>query len=116
MLVAFIIFFVVFTALSVLTFMGKLASFVTGGKTDDSGDPIYDEKAISKFMGIIMLLLAGSALVGLLGYIIPSAYVLIIIAPVMFIAVLIFALVYVNTDGRFLTKGARHYSRKKRDK
>ena len=104
MLVAFIIFFVVFVLLAVLTFMGKTASFVTGGKTDAEGDPIYDEKGISKFLGVIMCLLAVSALMGFLGYIIPDATWLIIAAPIMFIAVLLFALIYVNTDNRFVLK------------
>ncbi len=104
MLVAFIIFFVVFVALAVLTFMGKTASFVTGGKTDADGAPVYDEKAISKFLGVIMSLLAVSALMGFLGYIIPGATGLIIAAPIMFIAVLLFALVYFNTDDRFVIK------------
>jgi len=104
MLVAFIIFFVVFTAVAVLTFMGKTASFFTGGKVDEDGNPVYDEKGISKFMGVIMSLLAISALFGFLGYLIPRATWLIIAAPVMFIAVLLFALVYVNTDNRFVIK------------
>lgn len=112
MLVAFIIFFLMFSVIAVLTFQGKLARFVTGGKTDSSGDPIYDEKAISRFMGVVMVLLAISALVGLLGYVIPGADILIIIAPVMFIVVLIFALVYVNTEGRFLVKGGPKHRKK----
>lgn len=104
MLVAFIIFFIVFVIIAVLTFMGKTASFVTGGKTDAEGDPIYDEKAISRFLGVIMSLLAVSALMGVLGYIFPGVTWLIIAAPITFIAVLIFALVYVNTDNRFVVK------------
>lgn len=112
MLVAFIIFFVIFVTLAVLTFLGKTASFVTGGKTDKEGDPIYDEKAISKFLGVIMSLLAVSALMGFLGYIIPGATWLIIAAPTVFIAVLLFALVYVNTDNRFVIKSQGRRFRK----
>lgn len=112
MLVAFIIFFVVFVILAVLTFMGKTASFVTGDKKDTEGNPIYDEKSLSKFLGVIMSLLAVSALFGVLGYIIKSATWLIIVAPVMFIAVILFALVFVNTGNRFVLKSRGRRYRK----
>lgn len=105
MLVAFIIFFVVFVILGVLTFLGKTATFVTGGKTDENGEPMYDEKGISRFLGIIMCLLAASALMGALGYLIPSLSWMVICAPILFIAVMLFALVYINTDGRFKVNG-----------
>ncbi len=112
MLVAFIIFFVVFVTLAVLTFMGKTANLVTGGKADEQGNPVYDEKGISKFLGVIMSLLAVSALMGFLGYIIPGAAGLIIAAPIIFIAVLLFALVYFNTDDRFVVKAQGRRFRK----
>ncbi len=112
MLVAFIIFFVVFVVFAVLAFMGKTASLVTGGKKDAEGNPIYDEQSLSKFLGVIMCLLAVSALMGFLGYIIKGATWLIIAAPVMFIAVLLFALVFVNTGNRFVLKAKGRRFRK----
>lgn len=112
MLIAFIIFFVIFLVLAVLTFMGKTANLVTGGKADEQGNPVYDEKGLSKFLGVVMSLLAVSALMGFLGYIIPDAPWLIIAAPILFIAVLLFALVYVNTDDRFVIKAQGRRFRK----
>lgn len=112
MLIAFIIFFVIFLVLAVLTFMGKTANLVTGGKADEQGNPVYDEKGLSKFLGVVMSLLAVSALMGFLGYIIPDAPWLIMAAPILFIAVLLFALVYVNTDDRFVIKAQGRRFRK----
>ncbi|MBQ3073375.1 MAG: DUF3784 domain-containing protein [Ruminococcus sp.] len=104
MVVAFIIFFLIFAVLSVLSFMGKFNSLITGNKTDEEGNPVYDDKALRLFLGLVMLMLAVSALMGILGYLISSLSFLVICAPVLFVAVLIFALVYANDENRFKRK------------
>lgn len=110
MLIAFIIFFVVFVLLSVFAFLGKLNSFIISDKKNDDGEDVYDSKAAGKFLGLVMILLALSALMGVLGYLVPKLAWLVILAPIFFIAVLIFALVYVNTENRFVKKkGGRRY-------
>lgn len=110
MVVAFIIFFLIFAFLSVLSFMGKLNSLITGNKTDEEGNPVYDDKALRVFLGAVMLMLAVSALMGILGYLISGLSFLIICAPVLFVAVIIFALVYSNNENRFKrNKRGRRY-------
>ena len=104
MVVAFIIFFLIFLVLSVLSFMGKLNSLITGNKTDEEGNPVYDDRALSRFLGLVMLLLSVSALMGILGYLISGLSFLVICAPVLFVAVIIFALVYSNDTNRFKLK------------
>lgn len=104
MVVAFIIFFLIFLVLSVLSFMGKLNSLITGNKTDEDGNPIYDDKALRMFLGAVTLLLAVSALMGIIGYLVSGASFLVICAPVLFVAVIIFALVYSNDTNRFKLK------------
>lgn len=110
MLIAFIIFFVVFVVLSIFAFLGKFNSFIISEKKNDDGADAYDCKAAGRFLGIVMILLALSALMGVLGYLVAKLAWLVICAPIFFIAVLIFALVYVNTENRFLKKkGGKRY-------
>ncbi len=104
MVVAFIIFFLIFAVLSVLAFMGKLNSLITGNKTDEEGNPVYDDRALSRFLGLVMLLLAVSALMGILGYLISSLSFLVVCAPVLFVAVMVFALIFANGENRFKHK------------
>ena len=112
MLVAFILFFIMFVTLAVLTFMGKLTSLFTGDKVNEEGEPVYDNKAITRFLGRVMSVLAVSALLGMLGYMIPKLQWMVIVAPILFIAVLLFALVYVNTEDRFKAKKRRRRYRR----
>ena len=84
--------------------MGKLNSLITGNKTDEDGNPIYDDKALRMFLGAVTLLLAVSALMGIIGYLVSGASFLVICAPVLFVAVIIFALVYSNDTNRFKLK------------
>ncbi|MDO5123032.1 MAG: DUF3784 domain-containing protein [Eubacteriales bacterium] len=110
MLVAFIVFFILFVALGVITLTGRFNSFITGNKVDEEGNPVYNDKAVAEFLGIVMFMLAFSALLGALGYLIPGASFLVICAPVIFIAVMIFALVYGSKEGRFKKRRrARRY-------
>lgn len=121
MLIAFIIFFIVFIILGLLSFSGKLTGLIIGKRSNSpeegngeenstAGEPVYDEKAIDRFLGVIMLLLALSALLGVFGNGLAISW-MVIAAPILFIAVLLFALIYVNTDNRFRKdkKKARRY-------
>lgn len=112
MLFAFLIFFVMFLILGLFSFTGKFNSLLSSGKVDAEGDPVYDEKAISKFLGIVTLLLSLSAFLGVLGYTIKGAAFLVICAPVLFVGVMLFALVYSGSDQRFRTKKRRRRYRR----
>lgn len=112
MLYMFVIFFVMFLILGLFSFSGKLNSLLSSGKTDAEGDPIYDEKAISKFLGLVTLLLSLSAFFGILGFTVKGAGFLVICAPVLFLCVVIFALVYSGSDQRFRVKKRRRRYRK----
>ena len=101
MLVEFIILLVVFLILSVLSFMGKLTAFITGGRTKDNTEAIYDEKSAGNFLGVIMSLLVMATALGILGFVLTDAKWLILAAPIIFTLVLIFAIIFINTNNRF---------------
>ena len=112
MLYMFVIFFLMFLILGLFSFTGKLNSLLSNGKVDAEGDPIYDEKAISKFLGTITLLLSLSAFLGILGFTIKGAAFLVVCAPVLFVGVMVFALLYSGCDQRFrMKKRRRRYRR-----
>lgn len=102
MLIEFIILLVVFLVLSVLSFMGKLTAFITGAKARENTENIYNERAAGNFLGLIMSLLVAATAMGLLGFVITDAKWLIVAAPVVFILVLIFAIIFINTNNRFV--------------
>ena len=102
MLIEFIVLLIVFLILSVLSFMGKLTTFITGSKAKDNTEATYDEKGAGNFLGVIMSLLVVATAVGILGFVVTDAKWLIVAAPVFFILVLIFALIFINTNNRFV--------------
>lgn len=112
MLVEFIILLVVFLILSVLSFMGKLTRFITGGKTKDNTEAIYDEKGVGNFLGVVLSLLVMATALGILGFVLTDAKWLILAAPIIFILVLIFAIIFLNTNNRF----TKEYSESDEDK
>jgi len=100
--IIFAVLLVLFIVLSVLAFMGKLTAFITGSKTKDNTETIYNERGAGNFIGLIMSMLVVATAVGMLGFLIPSARWLIIAAPLFFTMVLIFAIIYINTRDRFV--------------
>ena len=101
MLVAFIILMLLFLLLSVLAFMGRLTSFIAGKSVQNNTENLYDEKGAGNFIGIIMSLLMISCAVGMLGFAAEGLRWLILAAPIVFILLLIFAIVFINTNNRF---------------
>ena len=102
MLIEFIILLVVFLVLSILAFMGKLTSFITGNKAGENKDNVYNNRSASKFIGLIMSLLVVATTLGILGFVIADAKWLIVAAPILFSLVLIFAIIFINTNNRFV--------------
>ncbi len=103
MLVAFIILMVLFLVLSILSFMGKLTVFITGKNIEKNQENTYDEKGAGNFLGIIMSLLMVSSAVGMLGFALEKMRWLILAAPIVFILLLIFAIIFINTNNRFVS-------------
>jgi len=101
-LIGFIVLLVVFIILSVLSFMGKLTSFITGDKTRDNTENVYNQRSAGNFIGLIMSLLVFSTGVGILGFVVSDAKWLIMASPISFILVLVFALIFINTNNRFV--------------
>lgn len=102
MLVAYIILILLFLLLSVLSFMGKLMMFIAGKNADKNAETSYDNKGAGNFIGIIMMMLTISSCVGLLGFALEKMRWLILASPVCFILLLIFAIVFINTNNRFV--------------
>lgn len=101
MLITFIVLLVLFLILSVLSFMGKLTVLITGRNIEKDQENTYDEKGVGNFLGIIMSLLMISSAVGILGFALEGMRWLILASPIVFILLLIFALVFINTNNRF---------------
>ncbi len=106
MFIIFAVLLVLFIVLSVLAFMGKLTAFITGSKTKDNTETLYNERGVGNFMGLVMSLLVVATAVGMLGFLIDSARWLIIGAPIFFTAVLVFAIIFINTKDRFVDDAA----------
>lgn len=102
MLIEFIVLLVLFLVLSVLSFMGKLTAFITGGKARDNTDNIYNERSAGNFLGLIMSLLVVATAIGIMGFVITDAKWLIVASPIIFIVILIFAIIFINTNNRFV--------------
>lgn len=102
MLVAFIILLVLFLILSVLSFMGKLMVFIAGKNTENREETSYDRKGAGNFVGIIMMMLMISTCVGILGFALENMRWLILASPISFILLLIFAIIFINTNDRFV--------------
>lgn len=102
MFIVFAVLMVLFIVLSVLAFMGKLTAFITGSKTKENTEIVYNEKGVGNFIGLIMSMLVVATAVGMLGFLLSSARWLIIAAPMFFTVVLIFAIIYINTRDRFV--------------
>lgn len=103
MLVAFVILMVLFLVLSVLSFMGKLTVFITGKSVEQNQENTYDQKGVGNFLGIIMSLLMIASAVGLLGFVLEKMRWLILASPIIFILLLIFAIIFINTNNRFVS-------------
>ena len=111
MIVAFIIFALVFLVLAFLAFSGKINFIISSGKKDAEGNSIYDEPAISKFLGIVLLLFALTAVLGMIGFLTKSD-AMVIISPILFGVIFIGAFLYSGSGRRFLRrKRGRRYRR-----
>ena len=109
MIVAFIIFALVFLVLAFLAFSGKINFVISSDKKDAEGNSIYDEPAISKFLGIVLLLLTFTAVLGMIGFLIKSD-AMVIISPILFGVIFIGAFLYSGSGRRFLRrKRGRRY-------
>lgn len=82
--------------------MGKLTAFITGSKTKDNTEALYNERSAGNFIGLIMSLLVAATALGMLGFVFENMRWLIMAAPILFIVVLIFAIIYINTSNRFV--------------
>ena len=102
MFITFAILMTLFLVLSVLSFMGKLTAFITGSETRDNTENIYNERGAGNFIGVIMSLMVVATGFGMMGFLITSARWLILAAPLTFIPVLIFAIIFINTKDRFV--------------
>ncbi len=102
MFIIFAVLLVLFIILSVLAFMGKLTAFITGSRAKDNTETFYNERSAGNFIGLIMSMLVVATAVGMLGFLITSARWLIIAAPIFFTVVLIFAIIFINTQDRFV--------------
>ena len=111
MLVEYIILLIVFIVLSVMSFMGKLTAFITGEKTKDNTEARYNERSAGNFIGIVMSVLVLSTAVGILGFFISDASWLILAAPITFILVLVFAIIFINTNNRFVEEDTQEEER-----
>ena len=101
MLIEYVVLLVVFIVLSVLSFMGKLTAFIAG-ETKENTEARYNERSAGNFIGIVMSVLVLSTAVGILGFFISDASWLILAAPITFILVLVFAIIFINTNNRFV--------------
>ncbi len=109
MVVAFVIFALLFLVLAILGFSGKINFVIASNKKDAEGNSIYDEPAISKFLGFILLLLTLTAILGMIGFLVDSD-ALVIISPILFAVIFIGAFFYSNSGRRFLRrKRGRRY-------
>lgn len=102
MLTAFVVLLILFLILSVLSFMGKLTAFITGSKTKENTETVYNEKGAGNFIGLVMSLLVVATGIGMLGFLFPKVQWMIVAAPMFFMLVLIFAIIYINTKDRFV--------------
>ena len=102
MLIEYIVLLAAFIVLSVLSFMGKLTAFITGDTTKDNTEARYNERSAGNFLGIVMSVLVLSTAVGILGFFISDASWLILAAPITFVLVLVFAIIFINTNNRFV--------------
>lgn len=102
MFTAFIVLLILFLVLSVLSFMGKLTTLITGSRTKENTETVYNEKSAGNFIGLVMSLLVVATGIGMLGFLFPSIRWMIVAAPIFFTVVLIFAIIYINTRDRFV--------------
>ncbi len=107
MFITFIVLLILFLILSVLSFMGKLTEFITGSQIKENTENIYNQRRAGNFIGVIMSLMVVATGFGMLGFLLTSARWLIIAAPLTFIAVLVFAIVFINTQDRFVDEKAK---------
>ena len=101
MLITFVVLLVLFLILSILSFMGRLTMFIAGKRPENSVENLYDEKGAGNFLGIIMSLLVVSSAIGMLGFVLDGMRWLILASPIAFVLLLVFALIFINTNNRF---------------
>lgn len=90
--------------LGILFSFGKGASLIGGYNTlSEKGKAAYDSVALCKFMGKLMFAVAGCVLCWGADHFFPNLH-LFAIGQFFLIAVLLWALIYANTKGRFKIK------------
>ncbi len=114
MIAAFIIFALIFLALSMFAFSGKLNFVISSDKKDAEGKSVYDEPAVSRFLGVVLIMLTLTAVLGMIGCIARND-ALVIISPILLCVIFIGAFLYSNSGRRFLRrKRGRRYRRYRR--
>ncbi|MCI8284008.1 MAG: DUF3784 domain-containing protein [Firmicutes bacterium] len=104
MIIIYFIPIAVFIVLGVLFCQGKGAGFIAGYNTlSDDEKSEYDEKALCRFIGREMFAAAVCWIPILIGEIF-NVKVLFWIGMVLFVLILVFGLIYVNTGNRFKNK------------
>ena len=92
---------VVFVLLGVLFLSGKGAGLIAGYNTSSSQEKAkYDEKALCRFMGKFMFVLAACWVLALVSAVL-GRMALLWIGQVLFIVIIIAGVIYANTGNRF---------------
>lgn len=106
-----IIVILIMIALSALFLSGRGSSLIAGYNTAPKEEKEkYDEKALCRFMGRFMLVLAALLILFILSmHLLPKRFELIgvVVFVVVFVAVSFIGIIYANTGGRFLKNNKR---------
>ena len=107
--IVFILFFLIFSALSVYFFIGKGVLFILGRNAyDENKKPKYMMRKLSGIFACITAGLALSAIIGFFGFVIKGASFLVYIAPVLFVIFLaMFLYTVINVD-KYKKSNRRH--------
>ena len=90
-----------FVVLGIVFSLGKGAFLISGYNTSSKEEKAkYDEKALCKFMGKTMFMLAFSVFLWGLSTLL-NQHVIFVIGFILFIGTVIFLLIYTNTNNRF---------------
>jgi preprotein translocase subunit SecG len=102
--IIFLIIIILFIVLGVIFFHGKGTKLISGYNTASKWEKAkYDEKALCRFMGKLMFVLAGCWVIPTIG-IFYNRENLIMFGTMLFIIVAVIAAIYANTGNRFKKK------------
>lgn len=107
LMIVYIVFIASLIGLGVLFSFGKGAFLIGGCNTlSEKGKSAYDSAALCKFMGKLMLTVTGCVLCFGADHFFPGLH-LFAIGQFFLIAILLWALIYANTKGRFKIKNKK---------